>query len=219
MKLHNILLTAAFLFTASVAFAETKTHTPVDWDSASNARHMTVNVTVFPMNNSWEFYVAGYDANGDLIEGTKTLLDKNDSSILEKTYSKDEVDSIVLPDTLTANEQSEIKKKSRTHGVYEFSVDFTDKNIDHFGLISTNPQSVSSVINSSNNDFFSLVRNDEGVVYYGMGQLAYNNGAVLLVGVEKTFGTPLPAPVVTLLIALGFGAGFVMYRNRKQVKA
>lgn len=33
-----------------------------------------------------------------------------------------------------------------------------------------------------------------------------------------SFGSPLPAPVVTLLIALGFGAALVMYRNRK-VKA
>ena len=32
-------------------------------------------------------------------------------------------------------------------------------------------------------------------------------------------GAPLPAPVVTLLIALGFGAALVMYRNRKQAKA
>lgn len=32
-------------------------------------------------------------------------------------------------------------------------------------------------------------------------------------------GQPLPAPVTTLLIALAFGGAFVMYRNRKQVKA
>lgn len=36
---------------------------------------------------------------------------------------------------------------------------------------------------------------------------------------KESFGSPLPTPVVTLLIALGFGAAFVMYRNRKQVKA
>ena len=29
-------------------------------------------------------------------------------------------------------------------------------------------------------------------------------------------GSPLPTPVVTLLIALGLGAAFVMYRSRKQ---
>ena len=36
---------------------------------------------------------------------------------------------------------------------------------------------------------------------------------------EIAFGQPLPAPLATLLIALGFGAAFVMYRNRKQAKA
>ena len=36
---------------------------------------------------------------------------------------------------------------------------------------------------------------------------------------DITFGAPLPTPVVTLLIALALGSGFVMYRNRKQVKA
>ena len=50
---------------------------------------------------------------------------------------------------------------------------------------------------------------------------------ILAAGVEssggneggETFGQPLPAPVVTLLIALGFGAALVFYRNRKQAKA
>ena len=36
---------------------------------------------------------------------------------------------------------------------------------------------------------------------------------------KVTFGEPLPTPVITLLIALGFGAAFVMYRNRKQARA
>lgn len=38
-------------------------------------------------------------------------------------------------------------------------------------------------------------------------------------GAEKGYvviGSPLPTPVVTLLIALGLGAAFVMYRSRKQ---
>ena len=38
-------------------------------------------------------------------------------------------------------------------------------------------------------------------------------------GAEKGYvviGSPLPTPVVTLLIALGFGAAFVLYRSRKQ---
>ena len=38
-------------------------------------------------------------------------------------------------------------------------------------------------------------------------------------GGSNTVGGPLPAPVVTLLIALAFGGAFVLYRNRKQAKA
>ena len=37
--------------------------------------------------------------------------------------------------------------------------------------------------------------------------------------VKITFGSPLPAPVVTLLIAFAFGGAFMLYRNRKQAKA
>ena len=43
--------------------------------------------------------------------------------------------------------------------------------------------------------------------------------AGLVGGEPYTAGSPLPAPVVTLLIALGFGAALVMYRNRKQARA
>ena len=50
----------------------------------------------------------------------------------------------------------------------------------------------------------------------GRNSIVYNDGSN---SATVTFGSPLPTPVVTLLIALGFGAAFVMYRNRKQVKA
>lgn len=46
-----------------------------------------------------------------------------------------------------------------------------------------------------------------------------DKGRIDFGGNDETVGSPLPAPVVTLLIALACGAGFVMYRNRKQVKA
>jgi hypothetical protein len=38
-------------------------------------------------------------------------------------------------------------------------------------------------------------------------------------GGKEVIGQPLPAPIVTLLIALGFGAALMIYRNRKQAKA
>lgn len=57
----------------------------------------------------------------------------------------------------------------------------------------------------------------KSVVDFTTGEYTYNTHT------DKTakfvFGTPLPTPVITLLIALGFGAAFVMYRKHKQVKA
>ena len=55
-------------------------------------------------------------------------------------------------------------------------------------------------------------------LFYAAGRntIGYNDGSNTA---TVTFGSPLPTPVITLLIALGFGAAFVMYRNRKQVKA
>lgn len=43
-----------------------------------------------------------------------------------------------------------------------------------------------------------------------------DKGVLDFSGNEEPVGSPLPTPVVTLLIALALGAGFVMYRNRKQ---
>ena len=47
-----------------------------------------------------------------------------------------------------------------------------------------------------------------------------DKGVLDFSGNEGTVGSPLPTPVVTLLVALALGAGLVMYRNRRQqVKA
>lgn len=56
-----------------------------------------------------------------------------------------------------------------------------------------------------------------GVFTQSGNSIVFNDGKGNIATV--TFGSPLPTPVITLLIALGFGAAFVMYRNRKQVKA
>ena len=68
----------------------------------------------------------------------------------------------------------------------------------------------------------------EGTDYYdsslGLGYFTHEGNSILFDDgkgntAKVTFGSPLPTPIITLLIALGFGAAFVMYRNRKQVKA
>ena len=71
-----------------------------------------------------------------------------------------------------------------------------------------------------------------GAISNGAGFHFSNTGTVISFGKESdkasvdfgengggTFGAPLPTPVATLLIALGFGAALVMYRNRKQARA
>ena len=223
MKLRNLLLTATLFLAASFAFAgHTQTaHESLSWDNPGAGS--TLNVTLFPMNNGWTYYVAGYDADNNLISGTRTKLDAEDSTVLVNKYtSSEDVNAYVLPDAFSASEQAEIKQY--THGIYEFAVSFSAENIDHYGIIATHPHEISTVFNVPKNqgaDYFSLIHNDAGIVYYGKGQLAYNNGGIFLVDVNQpeTVGNPLPAPAVTLLIALAFGAAFVMYRNRKQVKA
>ena len=69
-------------------------------------------------------------------------------------------------------------------------------------------------------------KDTETVLFFGKNK--FKNGQIAAVitaggsyidGDGGTIGQPLPTPVVTLLIALGFGAALVMYRNRKQLKA
>ena len=48
----------------------------------------------------------------------------------------------------------------------------------------------------------------------GTNQFVFANGSEVKAVV--TIGRPLPTPVVTLLIALAFGASLVLYRSRKQ---
>ena len=60
-------------------------------------------------------------------------------------------------------------------------------------------------------------RSDKNQVNFGI--LAAGVESSGIIESEEVFGEPLPAPVATLLIALAFGAAFVVYRNRKQVKA
>ena len=107
--------------------------------------------------------------------------------------------------------------------VYELDVTFDNTNIDKIGILGWNGslnQTVLSALNNpaTNGSIFTFLPKYENAV-------AFNNGGLKGIVVVKdasysgTMGAPLPAPVVTLLIALGFGAALVMYRNRKQAKA
>ena len=83
----------------------------------------------------------------------------------------------------------------------------------------------SPVNDPETNGFYFSDKKTNSILFFGDNQ--FKNGQIkaqIMSGaafVDKggPMGAPLPAPVVTLLIALGFGAAFVMYRNRKQAKA
>ena len=112
--------------------------------------------------------------------------------------------------------------KTHVISIYQFSVPVPDEIVE-IGLTGGNgngnfTESIYVKSATNGNDFYTI--GEGNVIYFGKGNWIgkYNNGAMFLVGGEP-FGAPLPAPVVTLLIALGFGAALVMYRNRKQVKA
>ena len=78
-----------------------------------------------------------------------------------------------------------------------------------------------STMNPTEPDLFYIIDSKQNETLNKNYYLAFGNSAHAdnRTDPEIAFGQPLPAPLATLLIALGFGALFVMYRNRKQAKA
>ncbi len=226
MKLSNLLLTAALFVSATIAFAKPK----VDMSNVSDFLTMersestnTLNIKMFRMNNGWNYYVNGYTQgtgeNADPVLSYRSLLSKDDQYLVSSDKSK--IQKIIAG---MENLPEDVRAGLNQHaiGIYEFSIPVTDDIIE-IGLAGGNGngafvESVWQRSATNGNDFWSI--GDGNIIYMGKGNWVgqYNNGAMFLVGGEP-FGAPLPAPVVTLLIALGFGTALVMYRNRKQVKA
>ncbi len=217
MKLHNLLLTAALFLTATVSFAaietitttkEGKTYTGYAWAPTYNPTTITVTLKHAngPANNpTWAYELFSYEEGKSAEESSWTY-----KLTADKAVGK--------PIHMTGQEQG---------WVYKFEVPMTDENgnrydIKKIGIISDKTDSSASVSTENihgNGDFFYYISKTntlkDGTISYGKitGKDQEHMKA------EFTFGQPLPAPVVTLLIALGFGAALVMYRNRKQVKA
>ena len=224
MKLHSLLLTAALFLAAGVTFAKPK----VDASSAADFLTMevaedtaTLNIRLFRMNNGWNYYVNGYTqgAGDENTLAYTSLLSKDDQYLV--TADKDRIHAIIAGmEDLPADVRAGLNQ--HTVSIYEFSVPVPDEVVE-IGLSGGNGngafvESVWQRTATNGNDFWTI--GEDNIIYMGKGNWIgqYNNGAMFLVGGEP-FGTPLPAPVVTLLIALGFGAALVMYRNRKQAKA
>lgn len=190
----------------------------------------TLTVTRIRMNgqggssNGWRYYAGGYtDTAAESLEEKLSLV--GGTQITDPNYSE-------LLAGLTEEQISAIEHFADPHDVYQFSLTFDDK-VKEVGLIGTqgnsSQQEVPTIQNSANNtgNQFYFVE-DTKILYYGGTNLIDNNGALFIATLNTTYteipkdnpgaaGSPLPTPIVTLLIALGFGAAFVMYR-RKQAK-
>ena len=213
MKLHNLLLTAALFVTATIASAATT------FDNYSyTPENGKVKMTVFVISNGWDFALYGYDQNNN---GTK-LLDINTKD-KDNALTIDQINAKNLPSEYKQQIIDSINTDSGYYHAYDLEVPVND-DIVKIGLMGSNNANqekmiVYSIANkeSHNGFYFSSLSKDNNVIAYGGGAL--EEGAVFLMGDSAPVGSPLPAPVVTLLIALGFGAALVMYRNRKQIKA
>ena len=222
MKLSNLLIVAALFFSASVAFAKPKNGTSNVSDFLTMERDEdtnTLNIRMFRMNNGWKYYVNGYTQgqNGNVLSYSSILSNSNGVRVDGNGTS---ISSVIagmnLPDDVAAG------LNQHALSVYDFSIPITDEIVE-IGLAGGQGKGafVESIWQRSatnGNDFWSI--GDDGLIYMGKGNWIgqYNNGAMFLVGAgsSETFGSPLPTPVVTLLIALGLGAVIVMYRGRKQ---
>ncbi len=225
MKLHNLLLTAAIFLTAGIASA--KTYEELSWPNTSDS----INVVMLVQNSSWSnFSVGAYNATGTLLDSV-ALSNPVNLTQEQVTALLDETD---LDDTMKAN----IQKFNASHLAYQFAVSLDDfsgitseETVASFGLIGSNggndhlAYSYTGTGVQGNEEHFTSL-GDDNVLFFGKEKWIgkFNNGDIFLVGLSDgtvgpgggaVFGSPLPAPVVTLLIALGFGAALVMYRNRK----
>ena len=248
MKLRNLLLTAALFVTASAAFAGKNKDTVLpsyqDFSTITKADETkTLNIKMYVFNNGkWDYYLYGnpvQDQNSTQTELYQLHLDETNARSYGEVIATKH-NQIVHEPSLVGDVPEEYRSnlEQKTHTIYTFSIPFNDADISSFGI---------SGANSLNNTAFGELSSDLTVLYnslpanngmtidqiasstdqtilvHAKPQWHLNNGALFLISVDspeiKNVGSPLPAPVVTLLIALGFGAALVMYRNHKQVKA
>lgn len=200
MKLHNLLLTAALFVSSAIAFA--KDYDDYTWYNESGKNTITVSLTKPKNQNGFKYAVYDVDALARITNEVNA-----DNTIAEKDKA----------DTISQRMNEHVWTLNAVKGGTAYTKITLPKGEDavRFGVIEYN-HNVSSVPNISNNfAFYTTKSTPANTVYFGkLDDMGGGNDK----SAEITFGAPLPAPVVTLLIALGFGGALVMYRNRK-VKA
>ena len=176
----------------------------------------------------------------DLSSFSYTVFDKDNTKnawVLSVTYNADGeiIASSNLIGYIDVYEYENVKVNGKTisqktdnllRRVYYFTVPISEVGpyakdgtppVREIGVITEDVNSIANTANA-NGDLFYRTTGDD--YFLSFGKATVEGGNVIKNGdPEIAFGQPLPAPLATLLIALGFGAAFVMYRNRKQVKA
>jgi hypothetical protein len=233
MKLRNLLLIAALFLSAGAAFAtnphnqeEANTYIPSEhpytWTNTQNWSKVDVTLTKFQQQEGFKYAVYDTKNSSDLISKFNEI-----KAVVEadENIAKDNRLNVIV-DRLHAAGYNNIwllKEPAKGNGKNQSSSAVTviqlpeETSVEEFGVIEYN-HSVFSDKNITNNFFFYT--NDSvsaNTVFYG--KVYSDSGDGNNKSARVTFGQPLPAPIVTLLIALGFGAALVMYRNRKQEKA
>ena len=219
---------------------KTETYEKLSWNTSDD----TVKVSMLMGNSGWtSMYLGAYSSTGALLGKVKLI------EAPKARLTQDQVDALLEQTDLNNNQINNIKdfKNVSKHPAYSFAVPLSAFDLEEgdtiasFGLIGTNGKKeeeglaysfdgtdVKGQTEGKNTLHFSSVPNDSSVLAFSKSKWVetekFQNGNLFLIdmapdGLTYTIGNPLPAPVVTLLIALAFGGAFVMYRNRKQAKA
>ena len=195
MKLRNLVLTAALLLTSTFAVADIyEGDDSIVWNN--DKPNANISVTLKKVGQTG-FQYAVYDTAK--YDSLKDSFSFNDLKANPEKYKG----SVWL-----LNEGK--NHLYITTAVESLGIIGVNGNSGHYVFSSNNVPAK----NNGNGWLFYVDENLEVISFDATKDKGKGNYAA-----EITFGAPLPAPVVTLLIALGFGAALVMYRNRKQVKA
>ena len=239
MKLRNLLLTATLLLTigAASAFAvepETEqalTETTYTMSTTTTggyyyatAGNNTLTVTLLQYSGNanttdgWTYFAVGYKADGTT-QTFEQALTLDNTNITGRELTATEIAGLT---TYRAPDSEGLH-------AYEFTVSFDAETTEKIGFAGRNGSDnklVYSPVNAApSNDFHFSDKDTNSILFFGKKEFKNGNlKAQIMSGAAfvdsgnggAPVGSPLPAPVVTLLIALGFGAALVMYRNRKQ---
>ena len=220
MKLHNLLLTAALFLSAGAVFA-TKPSDKQDLEATTPSTTSVSTVKISDFTWTASEYVETVNVNLKKDGQGGYIYAVYDASLYD-TLKADPLFSNLNPKK--NREAAEAKYAGKLWFLDEGDNEITLNGVRTLGVISNSPHTAFSSNNPETGFLFyqqgTLVNN---TVYFAGNKVSYgkdpnkNGGGTH--AADITFGAPLPAPIATLLIALGFGAAFVMYRNRKQAKA